>query len=532
MHQITEAHPNIFPRWEYHSSLNDPERLRECNVRIQYRPGQPIKERRVTALYNICGGLELGIYDNSINEGLGGLMERVFYVNSGNGEWQRPPVPEGGFFKSGLKKSVLGSFFYPVHQLTVDEFLARYKGSKLACYQRARVELDTYGFDRRKHTFVGAFVKDERQLRGKAPRLIRPFSPVFNLMFGTFVYPLEKCIYSAIDRLYNGPTVTKGLNGLQVAAAMRAKWDSFLDPICIVTDMSRFDQHCSADALDWVCKICCIALYKSGADVALFKSLWKLTTNTRGAVLCDDGIINYSVSGTLNSGLSSTSLVGVTLVCYLLRAYCLYADVKHQLISAGDDTNIIIERDQLDKMGGLSAFCLRAGFTVKIEGIADEFEHIDFCQCRPVFDGDVWVMVRDPGVVTTKDLITSKKLDTVGDILSHVKAIGDCGISLAGGIPVLDSFYRMMLRHGGDRRVKELERNGFYYMSQGMSRKGREITDAARISFYKAFGINIWRQQVLEQYYDQVEYDSRRGVERVESIPISNNLRYAFQREE
>lgn len=493
----------------------------------------PVRERFVSALVNITSGLELGVYNSTVREGLAALLERVFYVSDGGGGWKRPPLPEVGFWKTVMREAVRGTYFYPVARLSVDEFLSRYKGAKLTTYRRAREELDMYGLQPKKHCFVGAFVKDERQTSGKAPRLIRPFSPVFNLTFGTFVYPLEKCVYGAIDTLYGGPTVTKGLNGSAVATTLRCKWDMFGDPVCLITDMSRFDQHCHRESLRWVRWLCCKSLYKTRDDVDEFKRLWDMTVDTRGMVLCDDGVVPYSVEGTLNSGLSSTSLCGVAVVCYLLRAYCLSRGINHQLISAGDDTNIIIERRDLPLFDGLTEFCLRAGYTVKIDGVVDVFERIDFCQSRPVWDGIGWVMCRNPSIVTTKDLLTTKSLRGSTERRAYMAAIADCGLSLTGGIPVMQAFYMMLKRNAQGVAPVALERNGFYYLSQNMSRSVCEPTDEARISFYRAFGINIWRQVEIERYYASVEIaDTQLASEsdRLNNL-LSSDLFHAFSEE-
>jgi len=523
----------MFKRWSYNSDAIHQARSDALNVRLVHRPGMPVRERFTSALLNITSGLELGVYESSVNEGLAALLERVYYVADGLGGWQFPPRPEEGFWRTVMRRVTRGSYFYPVSRLSVDEFLSRYKGAKLTTYLRARDELESFGFIPKKHCFVGAFVKDERQIFGKAPRLIRPFNPVFNLTFGTFVYPLEKCVYGAIDALYGGPTVTKGLNGSEVACALRSKWDSFGDPVCLITDMSRFDQHCSPEALDWVRWLCCKALYKTRCEVGEFNKLWRHTVNTRGMVLCDDGVVQYSVDGTLNSGLSSTSLCGVAIVCYLLRAYCDLVGARHQLISAGDDTNIIIERRDLPNFAGLASFCLRAGYTVKIDGVVDVFERIDFCQARPVWDGADWVMCRNPMVITTKDLLVARKFRNSIERRAYMGAIADCGLSLTGGLPIVQSFYTMLKRNARGAAPCTLERNGFYYLSRDMSRCVRSPSDESRISFYKAFGINIWRQLELERYYDSVIVSDVQLVSETDCrfSLISRDLFHAFAEE-
>jgi hypothetical protein len=299
------------------------------------------------------------------------------------------------------------------------------------------------------------------------------------------------------------------MNGAMVAEAMRVKWLEFDDPVCIITDCSRFDQHCSVESLRHAKRFCKRFLRAGGADVDEFDRLWEMTIKSKGIVSCDDGVIHYRVDGTLNSGLSSTSLCGVLIVCTLLRHICHTAGVRHQLISAGDDTNIILERKSLEKLVPLlKPMALQCGFTLKVDGIVDEFELIDFCQCRPVFDGSVWVMVRNPSTCIPKDLLTSKLFRRDVDRYAHMRAIADCGIALCGGIPVMQSFYMMYRRIAGNVPVAVLERNGFYHLARNMTRGVSVVSDEARISFYKAFGIDIDTQYVLESYFDHIIGDT------------------------
>lgn len=496
----------MYDRWEYSSTAVGQARLDGLPIQVKIRPGVPRRERVVTALLNISLGLELGIYKSTVQEGLAGLLERVFYVKDEETKgWVRPPSPQAGVLRRVFQGLRRDSEFTPVSEISVEEFLSRYKGQKLSIYQRAAEELRNYGFDRRRDTAVVAFVKDERQQRGKAPRLIRPYSVTFNLLFGCYIYPLEKAVYRCIDGLYGCPTVTKGLNSSEVASAMRHKWLMFDDPVCVITDCSRFDQHCSVEALREAKRYCKWFLKLGGGDLVEFDQLWEMTVKSSGLVSCDDGIIRYRVDGTLNSGLSSTSLCGVLIVCALLRHICGIAGVRHQLISAGDDTNIIMERRDLDAvLPLLKPFALTAGFTLKVDGVVDEFERVDFCQCRPVYDGEVWVMVRNPATSIPKDLLSSKRFTKDIERLAHMRAIADCGISLAGGIPVIQSFYCMYRRLAGDVPIAVLERNGFYHLSRNMTRGVRPISDDARLSFYKAFGVDYHTQLVLEGFFDHV----------------------------
>jgi len=97
----------------------------------------------------------------------------------------------------------------------------------------------------------------------------------------------------------------------------------------------------------------------------------------------------------------------------------------------------------------------------------------------------------------------------------------------------MQSFYLMLRRSAGSVAPSVLERNGFYYLSQNMSRGVSRVSDEARISFYKAFGINIWRQIELERYYDRVLVRGQQLVSEsdLSGSLLSRDLFYAFTEE-
>lgn len=97
----------------------------------------------------------------------------------------------------------------------------------------------------------------------------------------------------------------------------------------------------------------------------------------------------------------------------------------------------------------------------------------------------------------------------------------------------MQSFYGMLRRSAGNVAPSVLERNGFYYLSQNMSRGVSPISDEARISFYKAFGINVWRQIELERYYDRVVVGEQQLVSEsdLSDSLLSRDLFHAFSEE-
>lgn len=115
-------------------------------------------------------------------------------------------------------------------------------------------------------------------------------------------------------------------------------------------------------------------------------------------------------------------------------------------------------------------------------------------------------MVRNPWMSISKDLMSSKRFDRECDWRGHMRAIADCGMSLTGGMPVLQSFYMMLRRVAGDVKPGLLEINGFYHLAQGMDRGSRTVCNDARASFYNAFGMSPDTQQALEYAFDHCEF--------------------------
>jgi hypothetical protein len=71
-------------------------------------------------------------------------------------------------------------------------------------------------------------------------------------------------------------------------------------------------------------------------------------------------------------------------------------------------------------------------------------------------------------------------------------------------MPIFRSFYRAFTRGAGSRIDKDVTDTGFRILARGMWNSG-VITEAARYSFYKAFGYTPADQRALEDYYDTVE---------------------------
>jgi hypothetical protein len=92
----------------------------------------------------------------------------------------------------------------------------------------------------------------------------------------------------------------------------------------------------------------------------------------------------------------------------------------------------------------------------------------------------------------------------VGDNLTrYLATVGDCGISLTSGLPILQEYYTAMGAGKGLSPLvdEQLAESGFFRLARGLHGKYRPITDTARVSFWRAFGIVPEIQVALEEQF-------------------------------
>nr|QXN75442.1 MAG: RNA-dependent RNA polymerase [Grapevine-associated tombus-like virus 1] len=303
----------------------------------------------------------------------------------------------------------------------------------------------------------------------------------------------------------------KGMNASQVGAEFSRKWEALGGDgvaVAIGLDASRFDQHVSVEALRWehefYLSICSDPKYRKQLRRWLG---WQLENVGYGN--CHDGSLKYKVDGTRCSGDMNTGLGNCLIASCLLIAYCEERGLKFELANNGDDCVVFIHKRNLAKFSaGLSHWFLEMGFNMVVEEPVFELEKVVFCQAQPVFDGASWTMVRDPRTCVAKDCVSLKPWRNEKEYSSWIKCVGLSGTSLAGGIPVLDAFYRSFVRAGGAAKPLSLSDptigGGLFIASKGMKRRDLSISDAARYSFWRAFDISPDEQVCIELEYGSV----------------------------
>jgi hypothetical protein len=469
------------------------------HVRKTYRSP---RIRRTRILVNNTNGVQFGVHNNNIENLQRAILERVFLVKGDSG-FQTPPKPDALMLLQRLKN------FYEhfsckdlsTTPYTSSEFLATYWGRKRSAYERALQSLKDKTFavsDAKIRAFVKAEKTNLSAKQNPAPRVIQPRDIRFNATIGPYIKKIEYKIYHEIANIFGATTVSKGLNNRDLGNLIQQKWNQFDKPIAIGLDASRFDQHVSLEMLKWEHSI--YRLFYPHDP--LFEELLRLQLVNHGIGVADNGMITYVVEGCRMSGDMNTALGNCLIMCAMIYAYMSTKNVKYELVNNGDDCVLFLENDAFHKLHDLSAWFFQMGFTMKVEKPVFLIEHVVFCQTQPVWDGTQYIMVRDPRIVLTKDLISFLPLSGENDWKAQCQAISDSGVATYGHIPILGQFYSWL-----DMKVKPYENidffSGLHTGARGLSYKLRVPDDDCRVSFWRAFDIIPERQIEVENYYAQ-----------------------------
>jgi len=305
------------------------------------------------------------------------------------------------------------------------------------------------------------------------------------------------------------------MNSADSGQLMYHKWSSFRDPVAVGLDASRFDQHVSREALNWegAQYLKCFPNRRHRRRLARLLSM-QLVNQCKGYTV--DGRVSYHTNGGRMSGDMNTSLGNCLLMCAMIHAYSTWVGVPVKLANNGDDCVVFMERRHHTRfIRFLDAWFLRMGFSMAVEPPAYTFEELEFCQTHPVWVGpehDSYLMVRHPKWAIAKDTMCVHNYVQPHMFSAWRHAVGEGGLSMTGGVPVFQNFYRTMLRGTVGRKLVDSGQSwGVRMLQKNMIRSFGDVHPRTRASFYWAFGVTPCEQQVLERFYDSVEIDNQLG---------------------
>lgn len=485
----------------------------------------------------------MGAHNNSLPNLLRALNERVYHVKDKvTGELKPTPRPSPGAWlrigEIGKRLSRIVRVRVPhVERLTCQQFVDQCPAHKRALYARAAEELANRGWSQR-DTKLKSFVKFEKlkfaRLGPKSdpvPRLIQPRSPVYNVALGRYTRRIEAELYHALSVVWDvdelEEVVMKGMTVEEVARQLRLKWDKYDRPCALGLDAERFDQHVSVEALSWEHAVY-NRIFSFCPELA---RLLKTQLRNIGVAFLDGHRVDYKTNGCRCSGDMNTSLGNCLIMSALVRVYCGERGVPCSLANNGDDCLVFFDRRSLSLIrGGLAEWFLEFGFTMAVEEPVFTFERCEFCQTRPVWSGREWVMVRIPDVALSKDVMGLDCRDSES-YRRWIYAVGTAGLSLYGDMPVFGSLYSTMVSRGLSSRVSSsllFADSGFARMSLKPRKHQYDgVTDACRLSFYRAFGICPDLQLDIEKHMSTLDFSGLvpdPGVFDSFSLPLADHL--------
>lgn len=400
-----------------------------------------------------------------------------------------------GEFKIKVVKAAGRSF----HPVTPCEFAASYTGRKRTLYTSYIDDYITSGVQK-VHAHFKAFMKVEKVPTNKSPRTIQPRHPIYNIGLGRHLKHSEKPIFRAIAKVFKQRYVVfKGLNANEMGVEMRLLWDKFRRPVAVGLDASRFDASVDAGLLQHE-----HSLYNTLFRSPELRRVLEMQIKNRGTAYCHDGKVKYTVNGGRGSGDMNTSLGNSYIMCAIVWSWLRKCGVEAKLVNNGDDCVVIMEQESLDAFStGFTDFATEVGFTMVVEEPVTEFEQIEFCQTHPVLVANEWRMVRNYHSAREKDAMCLFPLDDPGALRSWLYAVGECGLALTAGVPVMQEMYLAFMRSGKPSKMGEalFMQGGTRMLSEGMEAKAQVVSDETRVSFFVAFGITPDEQTAMEEYY-------------------------------
>lgn len=479
-----------------------------CRGVLRMRPnGQSARSRSFIVIRDIGPTHSLGVYNNNINTVGRAFEERYFLCKTEQGFLPalrvRPQTYNRNVwlqqFRDVVTSECAGAPVVPLSTV-----VAAYSGPKRRIYEAALISLGrdplTVADSR-----LTSFGKYEKQDLGKAPRIINPRSSRYNLVLGKYLKFLEKKVYRGINKAfgaYTKHTVIKGLNVVQAGEVVKQKWERFRRPVAVGLDATKFDMHTSVPALRFEHSVY-TQIFPAAREL---RKLLRWQLRNAGIAYCDDGTVEFSMEGTRSSGDLNTSLGNCIIMCGLIYAYVKRRAIDVELMNNGDDCVVIMEVEDLQRfMAGLVAWFEIYGYRMAVEEPVYELEKMEFCQSRVVMRGHEPVMVRNLTNSLLKDPMCLVPVQNASVLQMWYRAVGDCGLSIASGMPVLQEYYKMFIRAGKDYSegfLQHVQKNTSHLARmKGMKLVERKVEALTRCSFYYAFGILPEYQIELERTF-------------------------------
>lgn len=427
---------------------------------------------------------------------------------------------------------------YP--QISLQEVVNCFSGMRRRRYEQALADYRLRGY-RNSDAKVQMFVKLEgikfsSKKVNPSCRAIQWRKPVYTLLLGSFIKPIEHSLYNVAGGSGFPKTrfIAKCLTPKQRAKLLRRKFDSLPGCTAFMLDASRFDAHITEELLDVEG-----VFWRACNSDPLFSKLLKQQLVNKGVFVAEGKKVNYKVRGGRMSGDGNTAAGNCVIMSCLLSAFGLYIqrispDARFDFLCDGDDSVFFIV-GYVPTRTFIERFFLNFGMTMKVDSSTKIFQKINFCQGAPVRVAGEWTLARDPFKIVSKTTINPKfAIKSLRPKLLKTIAVGE--LSIYHGVPVVDSYLRALIRSADSHMSNRGKRDGGLLKSGAWKEyrhlrdmpsdwfriRSTPITPQARSDFSQAWGISVSDQLSIEELLSKWECNPFAFQE--QGDPVSKNL--------
>jgi len=327
----------------------------------------------------------------------------------------------------------------------------------------------------------------------RIPRPIQPRSLMYRARLAQYMKPMEHAMLHMVLPGCHYPFLAKGKSSLRLASMFLEMASRFRNPVVLALDQSAFDGHIST----------CLKKLENRAfrqmqvkDQLLHRLLQvqerKLSTVRIGGKK-HSLRFNGRCSGDPQTGCGNSLIMAVTCRAIFENDFELYVN--------GDDTNVIMEAEDLDyALASISKFDA-FGLNCRVEGVFRDMEKVFWCQCYLTQCIDGWRWIRNWQRVLDTILINEEYSKLNWRNLMKGIAIGEASTNPGQPIisPVCEYIVNWNLKvHKLGKPIPTYQR----WELEGCPSSGAlcfEVTAQSRFLFEERYGISPSEQISMEK---------------------------------
>jgi uncharacterized protein YacL (UPF0231 family) len=287
---------------------------------------------------------------------------------------------------------------------------------------------------------------------------------------------------------------TKLYDNPGIAAVLRESWDSFVSPVAVCCDHSKFDGHYCSELLDieheyWN------SLFKS----SYLKRLLDLQKSNKG--FTQNGL-QYKMTGHRASGEYTTSEGNSLINYFMIATYLKHLNVSKARIHVnGDDSVIIVEHEDAGVVSNNLDFFANFNMQTEMDIAAYNFQQISYCQTRPIRvrrDGNLeWLMVKDPWRTMARMSYCETKFERCWQ--RYLTGIALCELACDRGVPILQAWCIFLMSKANlSRPIGSVDKYPAR-LSRTVVISPSEVDPTTREDFSIAFGVTPQEQIDFER---------------------------------